>query len=197
MSIIQHLVTVFFTCCLVAHFSVYAMDPVSEVVTAKECQMFLSEHNPEEFKALLSAMTIGKTIYESRNVTLLRIICTNNAFHCGTKPLELAKELQDGQWINLINQFSNSPRGRKLRSFKEAVTLAIKQKKELAFVNPQWKEENVLDEPLNEFGDTAAILAARHQNEALFTQLKTLGADLSKKNFQDKTADECWGIKIK
>lgn len=151
-------------------------------VTLQQMQSFLQQNTPEKYSCVLDASEINPSVYGEELAEILKAIQSNNPLNeTGITPLDVAVQVQQGAWIEAVLNYSNSANIRSLRSFQQALEQAILESRTIPMKSPKWTNQ-IVNQPLNNTGDTGIILAMQARNQALVDQLKEFGADPEKRN---------------
>ncbi|GEM_PF-6198147 len=204
-----------FVLCIPARTAI-TIDDEQAVVTVEQVRFFFNAHDPEKYQTILTHEPYNiASVIDQEDISLIPILKTiqNNIRLSGLiiTPLDIAVQEKQEAWIRAILDHANSLTMQTIRSFKKDLAHAINEKKELN-TDADWAYELffdnrfmlhglerkilshqshvLIDQPLNEKGDTGIILAARASRCDLVEQLTALGADPEKKNSAGENAQQ-------
>lgn len=163
-------------------FCIAACTSVQALVSVEQILEFFVQHAPQEY------IKSNQFVYSDDIAAIFETIQSNNTLdEMETTAFDIAVQVQKGEWIDTVLNYSNSPNIRSIRSFQQALDQAIEEKHIIPIRSPKWTPQ-IINQPLNSAGDTGIILAARAQNQALINQLQEFGAHAEKKNIAGENA---------
>lgn len=166
--------------CLAGSFASQAM------VTIQIVKTYFTETQPMPSDFIYSVFWLGAGVEYGNTFPEEYAIKENRLLEGSITPLQIAAQVKSQVWLKFLLESNQPP-------FTE--TVALRKKIEHACLTnmmPNFTEKNKhhINQPLNQAGDTAIILAARADRRDLVERLKELGANEQQENIAGENAQE-------